>query len=121
MPEPVPVREPAAKLTGLAQIRCSAADLATWRGQALARGLSLSGLIREAVAGTVPTRIRRRPPPVDPALARQLAAIGNNLNQLARWANRDKGAVSALPVIARLIELDRELAAIRRAVERHAD
>jgi hypothetical protein len=55
-------------------------------------------------------------------LLRQLAAIGNNLNQLARWANREKSAANALPVVARLIEIDRELAAIRRTLETpHAD
>lgn len=58
---------------------------------------------------------RRRRSAVDPALLRELARIGNNLNQLARWANRDKNAVEARAVIARLIEIDREIAAIRKA------
>lgn len=48
---------------------------------------------------------------------RELARVGNNLNQLARWANREKGAAEAVAVVARLIELDRELTRLRRAHE----
>jgi Bacterial mobilisation protein (MobC) len=56
---------------------------------------------------------KRKPvPQADPALLRQLAAIGNNLNQLAKWVNSAKPA-SALPCAAALVALGRELEAIR--------
>ncbi len=56
---------------------------------------------------------KRRPvPKADPELLRQLAAIGNNLNQLARWVNSTKPA-SAVECSAALIALGRELEAIR--------
>ena len=55
---------------------------------------------------------------VDPMMLRQLAGLGNNLNQLARWANRDLGAVDSAQLLERLIEIDRELAALRKAYER---
>ncbi|WP_445327204.1 plasmid mobilization relaxosome protein MobC [Yoonia sp. GPGPB17] len=54
---------------------------------------------------------------VDPDLLRQLARLGNNLNQLARWANRDQRYADSAAVIGRLIEIDRELAALRKAYE----
>lgn len=56
---------------------------------------------------------KRRPvPKADPELLRQLAAIGNNLNQLARWINSSKPK-SAIECAAALIALGRELEAIR--------
>ena len=56
---------------------------------------------------------KRRPvPKADPELLRQLAAIGNNLNQLARWVNSTK-PTSAVECSAALIALGRELEAIR--------
>ena len=57
---------------------------------------------------------------MDPALLRELARIGNNLNQLAHAANR-RQPVPATALLVRLIEIDRELSAIRQAHERPAD
>ncbi|PYE84199.1 mobilization protein MobC [Phyllobacterium leguminum] len=81
--------------------------------------MSLSALVRHAVEGTRP--MKRNRVEVDPALVRQLAQIGNNLNQLARWANRDKRAVEALAVIARLVEIEREIVALRHSIEKVPD
>ena len=56
---------------------------------------------------------KRRPVPVaDPALLRQLAGIGNNLNQLARWANGRK-PIETIEVAAALTAIARELEALR--------
>ena len=79
--------------------------------------MSLSELVRQGLDGLRTRPRRHQPRAVDPALLRELARVGNNLNQLARWANREKGAASAVAVVARLIELDRELGALRRAHE----
>ena len=98
------------------EIRASEADRAQWVGKAKAAGLTLSALIRQAL-NDAPMPRRRRRVAVDPALVRELARVGNNLNQLARWANRDRQAVEARAVIARLIEIDREIAVIRQAYE----
>ncbi|MBA1159404.1 MobC family plasmid mobilization relaxosome protein [Microvirga mediterraneensis] len=107
--------------SNMVQVRASAEELARWQAKAKAAGMRLSGLVRQALDEARPARRRSRPL-VDPALLRQLALIGNNLNQLARWANRDRGGVDAVAVVARLIEIDRELSAVRAAVEAsHAD
>ena len=53
-------------------------------------------------------------------LLRELARMGNNLNQLARAANR-RQPVPAAALLVRLIEIDRELSALRAAHERPAD
>jgi hypothetical protein len=103
------------------QVRASPEELSRWQAKAEAAGMRLSGLVRQALDEAKPPRRRQRSS-VDPALLRQLALIGNNLNQLARWANRDRGGVDAVAVVARLIEIDRELTALRAAAEAsHAD
>lgn len=87
-----------------------------WYEKARTKGVSFSDLARMALDGVRVERrhqIRR----VDPRLLRQLAGLGNNLNQLARWANRDRGAVESAQLLGRLIEIDRELAALRKAYE----
>lgn len=58
---------------------------------------------------------KRRPVPVaDPALLRQLAAIGSNLNQIARWCNSQKlRPMDAVEVAAALTALSREVEALR--------
>ncbi len=58
--------------------------------QTEATGLTASALIRKLVMGA---DIRPRPPDAYAALLRELSAIGNNVNQLAHWANA-KGHVT---------------------------
>ncbi|MDE0527716.1 MAG: plasmid mobilization relaxosome protein MobC [Truepera sp.] len=43
---------------------------------------------------------------------RQIARIGNNLNQIARWANTHKAAVEAVEVVAHLVAIERAVAAL---------
>ena len=50
-------------------------------------GLSASAHIRKAIMGT---QIRPRPPDIYAKLLRELSAIGNNINQIAYWANSQK-------------------------------
>jgi hypothetical protein len=46
---------------------------------------------------------------------RQLARIGVNLNQLARWANTHKRTVEAVEVLTALASLEREIHALMAA------
>ena len=66
-------------------------------------GLSASVLLRELIAGM---EIKPRPPEEYAALLRQLSGIGNNINQLARWANARGSAREE--EIAKAAELARE-------------
>ena len=52
-------------------------------------GLGVDPMIRQLVAGT---ELRPKPPEEYAALLRELSAIGNNINQLARYANTGKRA-----------------------------
>ena len=50
-------------------------------------GLSVSVLIRKLIAGV---QLRPRPPGEYTKLLHELSAIGNNINQIAYWANARK-------------------------------
>ena len=52
--------------------------------QAALAGMGIDPFIRSLVAGT---QLRPRPPDQYAALLRELSAIGNNINQIAYWAN----------------------------------
>ena len=101
------------------EIRTTPEEKRRWQEIAENKGVSLSELVRSCLGGQR-LRKRRDPPKVDPDLLRELARIGNNLNQLARAANRHE-PVTATALLSRLIEIDRELSALRTAHERPAD
>jgi len=94
------------------KIRATPEQRAAWYEKARLKGVTFSELVRQSLDGV---RVQRRNQlrRVEPALLRQLARVGNNLNQLARWANRDQRYVESAQVLARLIEIDRELAELR--------
>ncbi len=79
------------------------------RAQAQTAGLGIDPFIRNLVAGV---QLRPRPPDTYAALLRELSAIGNNINQLAYWANTLKGttpenvreAVALVKEAARLVK-----------------
>ena len=55
-------------------------------------GLRIDTFIRNLVAGI---ELRPRPPETYAALLRELSAIGNNVNQIAYWANAQKSISEA--------------------------
>ena len=57
------------------------------KSQAQLAGMGIDPFIRNLVAGI---QLRPRPPGAYAALLRELAAIGNNINQIAHWANAQK-------------------------------
>jgi len=101
------------------KIRTDPEEKRRWQALAENKGVSLSALVRALLDGQR-LRKRREAPKVDPDLLRELARIGNNLNQLAHAANRRR-PVETVALLVRLIEIDRELSALRQAHERPAD
>lgn len=97
------------------QIRIDDGVKEQWLLKAKEQGTTLTELIVTAVDGTKFSRRKRIN--VDPALIRELAKLGNNLNQIAKWANQYKAGANALAVIAELINIDREIAGITRVIE----
>ena len=52
---------------------------------------------------------------------RELARIGANLNQIARWANTFKAHAEAVEIVAHLVAIERALAALAPVVRPDAD
>ena len=107
-------------------VRVPEVEAIRWREAAAAAGVSVSDWLRARAAagqdaGPVATG---RPTPrkralgrarvvrADPVVLEQLARIGNNLNQLARWANTEHRPVD----VAALYGVGRQLAGLRDAV-----
>lgn len=81
-------------------IRISKAEKLAWQEKATNSGLTLSNLLRQAMTKTRTWTV------ADSSLikeqTRQLARIGNNLNQIAKWANTYKSTAEAIEVIEAL-------------------
>ena len=67
-------------------------------------GISVSDYVRQTCLG-----LRLRRTPEEKRRLRDLARIGSNLNQLARWANTYKDSLEAVEVIAALTSLERQI------------
>ena len=98
--------------TAVVTARVSAAESADWRAKAKAAGVPLSALIRRAMARTRTWTARAAE--VERERTRQVARVGNNLNQIAKWANTHKGAAEAVEVLARLVAIERALTTLAR-------
>jgi hypothetical protein len=77
------------------------ADLA--RKRLLGAGASI------ALSGSKRGQSQRKFIPVDPALLRQVAMAGNNLNQIARKLNTEKSSIDAIQLLAQLASIQRDL------------
>ena len=105
--------------TVFAAARVSPAERADWLAKAAAVGVSLSDLLRQAMARTwtwtAPAVAVERERTV------QIARIGNNLNQLARWANTYGERAEAVEVIAHLVAIERAIGELARFQSEDAD
>ena len=106
-------RKSKTQLDKVVSVRIDSATYATWSTLARDSDLTIGEWARSMLQGkhkALPVVRRRTPPPVNPALQAAVGRCGNNLNQIARAANRnelDNRHVRA--VIARLIDIDRRL------------
>ena len=100
-------------------VRLTPDESADWRTKAAAAGVPLSALIRRAMAHT---RTWTAPAAeIERERNRQVSRIGNNLNQIAKWANTHKGAAEAVGIVARLVAIERALLAVARIDEDGGD
>ena len=102
----------AKRRTVIVAARVTPEEHAAWQDKAAAAGASPSVLLRQAMART---RTWTAPAlAIERERTRQVARIGNNLNQLAHWANTHKAAAEAVAVIANLVSFERSLLAVAR-------
>ena len=93
------------------RVRASAEELEHWRALSDAAGMPLSDLVRLSMGRVKPWSAEDRQERA--RLLRQLAAIGNNLNQIARRVNVAVLAGERLPVLAELSGIADRLEEIR--------
>ena len=101
-----------AGLTSLTPPPPTLVQIRPWLAKAAAAGVSPSDLLRQAMARTrtwtaAASEIERE-------RTRQVARIGNNLNQIARWANTQAKPIDAVEIIVYLIAIEREVARMAR-------
>ncbi len=100
-------------------VRLTPTESADWRAKAATAGVPLSTLIRRATARTRTWTARAAE--VERERTRQVGRIGNNLNQIARWANTHKTATEAVTVTAHLVSFERSLLAVAGIGEEGGD
>ena len=76
------------------------------RRQAELAGMKVDPFIRNLIMGV---ELHPRPPDTSKAILRELAAIGNNVNQIAHWANAKKGVTDP--------EMETAAALVRKAYQ----
>ena len=90
--------------TAWIKLRVTSAEKEAITDKAHAQGQTVTDFIRQRALD-----YRLRQTYLEKEHVRQLARIGANLNQLARWANIYKGRVETLEVLTVLVSLEREL------------
>ena len=101
------------KRRAVLHVRTTDEEAAAWRRKAQRAGLTTSELLRRAMrrtrVWTVEAADEQR------ALVREVARIGANANQIARWVNTYKGNADTARVLVHLVAIQRELAELRRS------
>ena len=92
--------------TAWIKLRVTPAEKEAITAKADAQGQTVTDFIRQRALD-----YRLRQTPLEKERVRQLARIGANLNQIARWANIHKTRADALDVLAALVSLEREIEA----------
>ena len=98
--------------TVMVAARVTLEEHAAWRAKAAAAGVSPSRLLRRAMG-----RTRTWTAPAAEAQrerTRQIARIGNNLNQIARWANANAEPIDVVEIIAHLVYISQTLDKLAR-------
>ena len=97
--------------TAVVRARVLPSEHAAWKTKAAA-GVSPPDLLRQAMART--RTWTARAVAVERERTLQVARIGNNLNQIARWANTHAETAEAVEVIAHLVAIERAIARLAR-------
>ena len=97
--------------TNTISIRLTDEEKLDWELKAHAAGLTISQLAREAMNRVKVMNVSDRA--VQIKRTYQIAKIGNNLNQIARWANTYTSTIEAVEVITYLIAIEKALLALK--------
>ena len=89
------------------KIRASETERANWHAKARSVGLSLSDLVRRSIGRVRTWTVAHAD--LERERTRELARIGSNLNQIARWTNIYKENAEVVEVVAHLVAIERAL------------
>jgi hypothetical protein len=92
-------------------IRLTDSEKLDWELKAHAAGLTISQLAREAMNRVKVMNVSDRAIQIQRTY--QIAKLGNNLNQIARWVNTYKSTAESVEVITYLIAIERALLALK--------
>jgi hypothetical protein len=98
--------------TNTVAVRLTDEEKLDWDLKAHAAGFSISQLVREAMNRVRVTNVGDRAIQIE--RTRQIAKIGNNLNQIARWINRYKTTADTVEVVTHLVAIEQALIALRK-------
>ncbi len=90
--------------TAWIKLRVTQAEKESIIAKAASQGQTVTDFIRQRALD-----YRLRQTPLEKERVRQLARIGVNLNQLARWVNIHKNRAEVIDVLVALVSLEREL------------
>ena len=88
-------------------VRLTDSEKLDWDLKAHAAGLSISELVRQAMNRVRISHVGDRAVQIE--RTRQIAKIGNNLNQIARWVNRYKTTADTVEVVTHLVAIEQVL------------
>ena len=88
-------------------VRLTDEEKLDWDLKAHAAGLSISELVRQAMNRVRISHVGDRAVQIE--RTRQIAKIGNNLNQIARWVNRYKTTADTVEVVTHLVAIEQAL------------
>ena len=93
-------------------LRVTQSEKLAWQAKADLVGMTLSNLIRQAISRTKTWTA------ADKSLVkeqtRQIVRIGNNLNQIAKWANTYKSTAEAVQIIQALRLVEQSLNKLKK-------
>lgn len=69
--------------------------------------MTVTNLITQAIGRVRPWSVADKR--IEQEKVRQLARIGNNLNQIAKWCNIHKDGAEAIQILQHLMEIEREV------------
>ena len=107
LPPSIPLKNPKAKVMKrdrVIRFRVSPEEKSLIKEKASAGSQTLTDFLRQRAL-----HYRVRMSPNEKERVCQLARIGNNLNQIARWANTYKDRAEAMAILAALVSLERAL------------
>ena len=88
-------------------VRLTDEEKLDWDLKAHAAGLSISELVRQAMNRVRISHVGDRAVQIE--RTRQIAKIGNNLNQIARWVNRYRTTADTVEVVTHLVAIEQVL------------